>query len=147
MSYTRNESFISKTITRSNSFYQLLLTRFSFYKRTLGSIVKVERVNIDSDAAEAYGSMYTSGMLSDSDIKNFPVTLVFNMNDMYSVWEGKTDSLIVYDNCESLQRGDTIKFTSGPIEYKFKVVEVKSYSAKKNLLWEFEMHPIKEVTF
>lgn len=128
------DGFVNRYLDNANKFYSTALKQFKFYKKIEGCKVIVSRISKDSKYKSVFGSIYSSTMVDDDEREEFPYVVVFNMNDMKKIFQKSIEQMDFYDNEDVLKLGDVITYARKGQEYKFKIVDVQSFSEAEGVL-------------
>ena len=123
------DGFINRYLDNANKFYSTALKQF-----IEGCKVIVSRISKDSKYKSVFGSIYSSTMVDDDEREEFPYVVVFNMNDMKKIFQKSIEQMDFYDNEDVLKLGDVITYARKGQEYKFKIVDVQSFSEAEGVL-------------
>jgi hypothetical protein len=137
--------FVNKYLDNTNLFYSIALKQFKVYKKLLGTKVVVTRILNDSKYKSVFGSTYHSTLRNDNEVKKFDATIIINMNDMKRIFQKTIDQLDFYDNERVMELGDIFIFSRKNQEYKFKVVNIESFSEASDVLWRYTATGLVEV--
>jgi hypothetical protein len=137
--------FVNKYLDNANLFYSIALKQFKVYKKLLGTKVVVTRILNDSKYKSVFGSTYHSTLRNDNEVKKFDATIIINMNDMKKIFQKTIDQLDFYDNERVMELGDIFIFSRKNQEYKFKVVNIESFSEASDVLWRYTATGLVEV--
>lgn len=137
--------FVNKYLDNANLFYSIALKQFKVYKKLLGTKVVVTRILNDSKYKTVFGATYHSTLKNDNEVKNFDATIIINMNDMKRIFQKTADQLDFYDNERVMELGDIFIFSRKNQEYKFKVVNIESFSEASDVLWRYTASGLVEV--
>jgi hypothetical protein len=137
--------FVNKYLDNANLFYSIALKQFKVYKKLLGTKVVVTRILNDSKYKSVFGSTYHSTLRNDNEVKKFDATIIINMNDMKRIFQKTIDQLDFYDNERVMELGDIFIFSRKNQEYKFKVVNIESFSEASDVLWRYTATGLVEV--
>jgi len=133
------ESFTSIYNQEALQFYSLILGEISWKKSLQGTEVIITRVNPNSKHIKVYGSSYNTDLLGDNDKIISKAIILLNQNKMVDLWNRNATSVVVYDNVESLQRGDYFYYISNNIKYSFKVTDSKTFGDANAVLFSYEV--------
>jgi len=138
-----NESFISEYQGAVDLFYSIGLEALQWRLDIEGIEVSVSRVSSTSKYSRVYGASYSSNQLNDNEVTTSTLTLLININQINDRWALSQEETVIH-YMEVLQRGDIVDFTRGNTAFKYKVSEVKTFTDKPQIYYEFVLTPVKE---
>jgi hypothetical protein len=112
----------------------------------MGTDVRVVRVLDESVRKLVFGATFTSDMIGDYETKEFKYRILINMNDMRKIYQQSIDTLEIYDNQPVLELGDLLTYVRENKEYKFKIVDVQSFSEAAKVLYRYTLQGYQEVS-
>lgn len=139
-------SFVDEYLVNANRFYSLAMNQYDFYLKIMGIDVTVIRIKDESIRKLVFGSTFTSDMIGDAETKRFKYRIVINLNDMRKLFQQLIDSFEVYDNQPILELGDLVTYVRGDKEYKFKIVDVQSFSEAAKVLYRYTFQGCQEIS-
>lgn len=138
------EGFINQLLDNTNQFYSTSLKQFSFYKKMLGYKVIVSRIKESSKYKEVFGSIYSSTIKGDEEVTEFEYIVLFNMNDMKKIFQKSVEQLDFFDNESMLELGDVLTYSRRGQEYKFKVINIETFSEAEGVLNRYTLTGLVE---
>lgn len=139
------ENFIKPLLDGANSFYRVGLKQFSWQKKLQGTKCLVSRLVTESKYKHVFGSTVSSTMIDDEERDEFPYVVLINMNDMLKIYQKSINQLDFYDNEDVLKLGDVIRFSREGQEFRFKVVDVQTFSEAERVLNRYTISGMTEV--
>jgi hypothetical protein len=136
--------FVEQVLDNTNHIYQVGLKQFTWWKKVLGTDCLVSRVKQHDKYRNVYGSIANSILPDDNDSDKFPYVILINMNDMKKLFQKSTDQLQFYDNEDILKLGDILIFSRLHQEYKWKIVDILTFSETNNVLRQYTITGLAE---
>lgn len=140
-----SEGFIKSILDGTNQFYSTALKQFEWYKKILGTKVIVSRLKTADKYKDVFGSTATSTLVDDTDLDKFPYVVLINMNDMLRLYQKSTNQLQFQDNLDVIKIGDVLTFSRNGQEYKWKVINVETFSEAERVLYQYTIQGMQEV--
>lgn len=136
--------FVEQLLDNTNKIYQVGLQQFDWYKKVLGTKCQVARVKTHDKYRNVFGSIASSTLPDDNDADKFPYVILINMNDMKRLFQKSTDQMQFYDNKDVLQLGDILIFSRLHQEYKWKIVDITTFSETNDVLRQYTISGLAE---
>lgn len=135
--------FVPHLYDSSVKFMEISIKMFEFYRKLLGTNVKVARVVADK-RKKVLSATLTSTFTDSSDIEEFTWKIIINQSEMKNSYRRNQGTLDIYDVENKLQIGDLIKFNYLGIMYEFKVTGESSYGNGKKIIYQYNLSAINE---
>ena len=138
------ENMASRSVERSNKFYQATLKTIKAQLAMLGTKFIVLRPKENSKWKNVFGGSYSSDSTLENDYDEFTTTLIINQNEMKDVWNRNRDSVEAITNDGSLEVGDELQYTRDKRTYRFKITLKQGYSETGDTLFSYTLMSIIE---
>ena len=138
------ENMASRSVERSNKFYEATLKTIKAQLAMLGTKFIVLRPKENSKWKNVFGGSYSSDSTLENDYDEFTTTLIINQNDMKDVWNRNRDSVEAITNDGSLEVGDELQYTRDKRTYRFKITLKQGYSETGDTLFSYTLMSIIE---
>jgi hypothetical protein len=138
-----SRGFVNQHLDNAKKFYSTGLKQFKFYKKLLGTKVVVSRGN-NSDWNYAFGSVFTDTSVNNENCIKFDYTVLINLNDMKDIYLKMVDPIDIYDNEDTLKKGDLLTFARGNQVYNFRVTKHETFSEAGNIINKYILGGIIE---
>lgn len=139
-----NIGFVHQLLDNTNWFYRTVLQQFEWYKKIQGTECIVTRIKESSSYKTVFGSIASSTLPDDSESDKFNYVILISMNDMKKLYQKTSDQLQFYDNKDTLKLGDILSFSRKDQEYKWKIVDVQTFSETADVLQMYTISGLVE---
>jgi len=139
------DGFMHPMIDMTLNFYKIGMKQMSWMKKIQGTKVIVTRLTQDSKYKRVHGSTVSSTLALDKDVQEFDYVIIINFNDMMKIFQKSINQFDFYDNENTLQLGDLVRFTDNGQLFRFKVIDIQSFSNKDTILNRYTLSGLAEV--
>lgn len=137
--------FIERLLDNTNHIYQTSLKQFDWHKKVQGTRVQVTRIKDNAKYKNVFGAIASSTLPDDQEAEKFEYVILISLNDMKKLFQKAVDQIQFYDNEDKLELGDIVGYTRGSQEYKFKVIDIMTFSETNNVLRQYTLGGLTEV--
>lgn len=134
----------SKSLDRTNKFYQAALKNIKAQLALIGTHFVVLRPKENSKWKNVFGGTYSSDSTLENDYDQFTTVLLVNNNDMRDVWNRNRESIEAITNDGSLEVGDELQYTRDKRTFRFKISLKQGYSETGGVLFSYTLMSIIE---
>jgi hypothetical protein len=139
------EGFIQPMIDMANEFISVGLQQFEWQKEIEGTKVMVSRVTSDSKHKRLYGTTTSSTLRADTKVEEFPYVVIINTQDMVKLYQKSITQLDFLDNKDILKLGDVISYSRNGQLFRYKIIDVQTFSEAGGLLNRYTLAGMAEV--
>ena len=136
--------FVQSLLDNTNKFYSTGLSQFSWWKKVQGTKCIVSRIVESSHYSNVFGSIANSTLPDDEESEKFNYVILISMNDMKRLFSKTADSLQFMDNEDKLKLGDILTFSRGKQEYKWKIVDIQTFSETNDVVRQYSISGLIE---
>ena len=104
----------------------------------------VSRIVESSHYSNVFGSIANSTLPDDEESEKFNYVILISMNDMKRLFSKTADSLQFMDNEDKLKLGDILTFSRGKQEYKWKIVDIQTFSETNDVVRQYSISGLIE---
>jgi len=140
-----NLGFVESLLDSTNQFYQVALQQFEWWKETQGTKVEVTRIKQNTSYRNVFGAIASSTLPDDSSAEHFEHVVLISMNNMMKIFQKSIENLTCYDNENKLKLGDILSFSRGKQVYKWKVIDIETFSEAEGVLYQYTLGGFTEV--
>jgi hypothetical protein len=137
--------FIKDVVTNTNNWYKVGLQQIEWQKKIQGTKCMVTRLSKSSKYKDVFGSIASSTVLGDVKKEEFPYVVLINLNDMLKLYQKSLNQLDFYDNESILKLGDVLSFSSAGQVFRFKIIDIQTFSETGFILNRYTISGFTEV--
>jgi len=137
--------FIEQLLDNTNHLYGTMLKQFAWYKKVMGTKVTVIRIKERSKYKKVFGSVASSTIPDDRDAEKFEYTILISLNDMLRLYQETSTTMTFYDNEDKIELGDILAYSRKDMQYKFKVMEIRTFSEADDTLREYTIGGLADI--
>lgn len=136
--------FVATLLDKANEFTRIAYKQIAFNKKVMGTKVQVSRTTEDNKYKSVYGTLYNSSLVGTAGKSSFEYVVLINMNDMKKLYQRNIEQLEFYDNEQVLQMGDVITYSRNSREFKFKIINIETWSDDENVIYKYTISGLSE---
>lgn len=139
------KGFVPNVYDSSVRFMEISVKMFEFYRKLLGTEVKVTRITGDK-RKQILSATLTSTFSDNKDIMEFNWKILINQSQMNPRFRSNTGTFDIYDVIDKLEIGDLLKFNYLGMNYEFKVTAGHAYGNGAKIIYQYTLSAINEYT-